>query len=104
MKNTKTSQLFIYSIKDLTIGMFLPPFLAPSDDEAKRIVAESVEPGSIAARFPADYHLVRCGVFDSGIGLSRDPEDNVSDVLCSLTDIVKPAIIAETIAQEVHHE
>lgn len=101
MIDTTTTTIGLYCIKDKHAGMYLPPFLASSDDEAKRIVGDSIEPNSILARFPADFHLIRCGAFNSRTGLSRDPEDMVDDVLCSVTDIVRQAVIDETHAQEV---
>lgn len=96
MMNFESANLGVYSIKDKHVGMYLPPFLASSDDEAKRIVSDSIEPNSVLARFPADYQLVRCGVFNSKIGLSRNPEDNVPDVLCSITDIIRDQILDQT--------
>lgn len=96
MTNTNSSTLGIYTIKDKHVSMYLPPFLSSSDDEAKRMVADSIEPNSMLARFPADYQLVRCGVFDSKLGLSRDPEDNIPDVLCSITDIIRQKVLDGT--------
>lgn len=101
MTNMNSSKLGIYSIKDKHIGMHLPPFLASSDDEAKRIVADSIEPNSVLARFPADYQLIREGVFDSKRGISRDPDDCVPDVLCSITDIIRQKVLDETSTRQI---
>lgn len=99
--NVESAVLGLYSIKDKHIGMYLPPFLASSDDEAKRVVSDCIEPNSVLARFPADYQLVRCGVFNSRSGLSRNPEDNIPDVLCSITDIVRDQIIDQSTCEPV---
>lgn len=101
MIHTTSSVFGIYSIKDKHIGMHLPPFLATGDDEAKRMVADSIEPNSVLARFPADYQLIREGTFDCKRGISHDPEDMIPDVLCSITDIIRQQVLDETTTQQI---
>ena len=100
MREIGNSMCGIYCIKDKHAGMFLPPFLASGDDEAKRIVGDSVEPGSVLGRYPADFQLIRCGTFDAKCGIVRDPAENLPDVLCSVTDIIREDVIAKSLEME----
>lgn len=100
MKDITNTMCGIYTLKDKHSGMYLPPFLASSDSEAKRIVGDSIEVGSVLGRYPADFHLVRCGTFDSKLGILRDPEENIPDVLCSVADIVREDVVIESISME----
>lgn len=80
----------IYAIRDGNIKCYCPPFFAPSDDEAKRMLADAAEVGSMLARFPEDYSLFFFGEFDSREGLTNPQESFIaamSDILRS--DVVK---------------
>lgn len=82
-----------YSIKDKHCNLFYPPFPARNDDEAKQIVSDSVEVGSIIAKFPADYILCHVGTFEFYSGF--DVSVSVGFV-CSMNDIIRPEIIERT--------
>lgn len=85
MNSVNTSTLYFYSLKDVSLNFFLPPFLANSDVEAKRFIRDSIEPNSQLARYPADYHLYRLGVCTSDDGIVG----NVKECICSVTDIIR---------------
>lgn len=87
-----------YSLKDVGMNFFCPPFLASSDVEAKRMVRDAIEPNSTLARFPRDYHLYRVGSMSSENGI----DDNSTVCLCSVNDLIRPEILETTnIPQEV---
>lgn len=97
MTDFQTSTIGLYAIKDVNIGMYLPPFLCLSDDEAKRMVSDAIEPGSVLGRYPADFHLVRVGKFNSKSGISHYPADELPEVICSVTDIVRESVLQVSI-------
>lgn len=78
-------RVFFYSLKDVNMKFFAPPFLASSDVDAKRMVRDSIEPGSILSRYPADYHLYRVGSMSSLKGI----DDGSQEMLCSVNDIIR---------------
>lgn len=69
-------KFFLFSVKDVDTGSFAPPFLAYGDTEAKQMVRDAIEPGSMLHRFPSHYHLYRVGSFDPMTG------DVCPDKLC----------------------
>lgn len=81
-------RLYFYSIKDVGMGFYCPPFLAHSDDDAKRMVRDSIEPGSVLSRFPRDYHLYRVGSMSSAVGI----DDNTSECVCSVNDLIRDEV------------
>lgn len=78
-------RVYFYSLMDKPMGFFAPPFLASSDADAKRMVRDSIEPGSILSRYPADYHLYRLGSMSSVKGI----DDGSQECLCSVNDIIR---------------
>lgn len=103
-----TNKIGIYAIRDGNIKCYCPPFFAASDDDAKRMLADAAEVGSILARFPEDYSLFFFGEFDSRDGLVNPVESFVaamSDILRD--DVVKaskailepPTAIAEEVTE-----
>lgn len=81
-----------YSIKDVGMNFFCPPFLAHSDDDAKRMVRDSIEPDSVLSRFPRDYHLYRVGSMSSVAGI----DNNVQECLCSVNDLIRDEVRRES--------
>lgn len=82
-----------YSIKDKHVNMFSPPFLSATDEDARKVISDSVEVGSILAKFPEDYILVKLAEFDPVKGfVSLDTE-----FVCSMRDIVRTEIIDRTL-------
>lgn len=86
------SSIKFYSIKDKHINMLTPPFMASSEEEAKRIVSDATEVGSQLAKFPEDYILCRVGDFDSDSGFN----DTRIVFVCSMRDVIRPEIIERT--------
>ena len=96
-----------YSIKDKHVNMFSPPFLCASDEDARKVISDSVEVGSVLAKFPEDYILVKLAEFDPVKGFVSVN----TDFVCSMRDIVRNEIIERTRifanlvdSQEVHDE
>ncbi len=88
----EAQRINFYSIKDVGMNFFCPPFLANSDDDAKRMVRDSIEPNSVLSRFPRDYHLYRVGSMNSRSGI----DNNDLLCICSVNDLVRPEVLAET--------
>lgn len=91
-----TASINLYSIRDVQIGHFCPPFLAHSDNEAKSVVRDAMEVNSILARFPRDYQLYRIGVMTEAEGLT----DNTKECVCSVYDIARREVLDETASTE----
>lgn len=68
----------VYSLYDLKAGVYSAPFLAQSDDEAKRILLDICLLGgdNLIARHTEDYELIRVGAFDKHNGLISPEEVN----------------------------
>lgn len=98
------NSIMFFSIKDKHFNMLLPPFMANSEDEAKRMICDSTEVGSQLAKFPEDYILCKVGVFASDTGFI----DTGIDFVCSMRDIIRAEIIERTrvlsnlVESEVH--
>lgn len=60
----------MYSLHDTKAGRFTPPFLASSDEEAKRIVYMTASTGqaSMLSQFPGDFTLYMVGTWDEDNG------------------------------------
>lgn len=86
------ASVYLYSIRDVAIGHYAPPFLARSDSEAKAMVRDAMEPGSILARFPRDYQLYRIGEMTEKDGLV----DNKTECVCSVYDLARREVIEAT--------
>lgn len=87
-----TASIFLYAIRDVAIGHYAPPFLARSDADAKALVRDAMEPGSVLARFPRDYQLYRIGEMDEKEGLV----DNKCECVCSVYDLARIEVIEAT--------
>lgn len=75
-------ELELYSIKDLKIGKFLPPFFASNREEATRLMREQVNyKSSLISSFPSDYELYFLGTFTDFTGeiCNDNPE-----IVCNL--------------------
>lgn len=83
-------RVFFYSIKDVGMNFFCPPFLANSDIDAQRMIRDSIEPNSVLARFPRDYHLYRVGSMSSVNGI----DNNQMECICSVNDIIRAEVRA----------
>lgn len=91
------ASVYLYSIRDVAIGHYAPPFLARSDADAKAMVRDAMEPGSILARFPRDYQLYRIGEMTEKEGLV----DNKTECVCSVYDLSRREVIeASEVSQE----
>lgn len=86
------ASIFLYSVRDVAIGHYGPPFLARSDSEAKAILRDAMEPGSVLARFPRDYQLYRIGEMNEKDGLV----DNKCECVCSVYDLARREVIEAT--------
>lgn len=84
----------LYSIRDVDMGHYAPPFLASSDIEAKQIVRDAIQPQSALHLFPASYHLYRVGTFDAAVGRVVDTTteciSSVGDLVYRLQSPVEP--------------
>lgn len=76
---------FLYSVRDLDLGFFMPPFLANSDEEAKAMLRDAAEGNSVLAKFPASYHLYRVASFDAK---EKDPVSPDTICVCSCSDLI----------------
>ena len=85
MNESAIERINFYSIKDVAMNYFAPPFQARSDAEAKSLIRNSIEPGSVLSRFPADYHLYRVGGMNSQTGI----DDCNAVCIASVTDIIR---------------
>lgn len=94
-------KFFLFSVKDVDTGIFSPPFLAYSDTEAKQMVRDAIEPGSMLHRYPAHYHLYMVAAFDP---LSGDVTPDKL-CICSVGDLTyrlpDPAVSLENAPREV---
>lgn len=67
----------IYSIYDEKAEEFSPPFFAPNDRLAQRMVKDSAKGnGSMLAAYPEDFRIYSLGEFNSGtgaIGVEKQP-------------------------------
>lgn len=86
---------FLYSVRDLDLGFFMPPFIANCDEEAKAMLRDAAEGGSVLAKFPASYHLYRVGSFDAK---EKNPLSSDPVCICSCSDLVGRR--AEVVAHE----
>ena len=77
------NEVRFYSILDVDMSVFAPPFMARSDDEAKSMVRDAIAEGSVLHRFPTHYHLYFCGTFDDKHGFV----DSSLTCLCSVNDL-----------------
>lgn len=85
MNECVVERINFYSVKDVAMNFFCPPFQARSDAEAKALIRNSIEPGSVLSRFPADYHLYRVGSMNSSTGI----DDCTAICIASVTDIIR---------------
>lgn len=77
------TEVRFYSIYDVDMTVFAPPFMARSDDEAKAMVRDAIAEGSVLHRYPTHYHLYYCGAFDDKYGFF----DTTLSCLCSVNDL-----------------
>jgi hypothetical protein len=75
----------LYSIRDVDMGNYAPPFLASDDMEAKQIVRDAIQPQSALHLYPASYHLYRIGTFDGSCGRLVD---TATECVASIGDLV----------------
>lgn len=75
----------LYSIRDVDMGNYAPPFLASDDMEAKQIVRDAIQPQSALHLYPASYHLYRIGIFDGSCGRLVD---TAIECIASVGDLV----------------
>lgn len=59
----------MYSVRDKAVEAFLPPFFAPTDNAALRMIRDALsDEKSGFARHASDYALFRIGAFDDATG------------------------------------
>ena len=82
----------VYSIHDTKAERFTPPFLAPTDEEAKRCVFMAVRGNSgMLSQFPEDFTLFRVATWDECSGVIEPIESvAVGNVLVILSAFHKP--------------
>lgn len=78
-------QINLYSIRDVDMGNYAPPFLASSDIEAKQLVRDAIQPNSALHLYPGSYHLYRVGTFDGSVGRVTDTN---TECIASVSDLV----------------
>lgn len=81
-------EVFLYSLKDITVDSFGSVFEARSDDQAKRSIAQhqQLEPSTLFAMYPQDYQLWKLGSLDRNTGsFNSQPE-----YLCSAQALTPP--------------
>ena len=91
----------LYSIRDVDMGNYAPPFLAISDTDAKQMVRDAIQPQSALHLYPASYHLYRVGAFDGDSGRITDTD---TECICSVSDLVyrvARSVSAEQIGEEM---
>lgn len=91
----------LYVIKDKDIGHTAPPFVALSDEEAKAMVRDAIQPGSALHLYPSHYHLVCIGSYDA---ISCSIISTAVDTVCSIGDLVGRLPAPEIPAKEVDDE
>lgn len=83
--------LQVYSVKDLAVDAFMPPFYERSDGAALRAFSAAIgDPKHLFARNPGDYVLYHVGMFDDSSGLLQPVIGNPVLVYRGL-DIVQSA-------------
>lgn len=87
------NKIHYFSVKDKHANLFYPPFPARNEDEAKKIISDSVDVGSLVAKYPVDFILCYVGTFDFIQGFVF--VEGI-DFICSMTDIIRPEIIERT--------
>jgi hypothetical protein len=75
----------LYSVRDVDMGHYAPPFLASSDVEAKQMLRDAIQPQSALHLFPGSYHLYRVGTFDAAVGRVID---TATECIASVSDLV----------------
>lgn len=75
----------LYSIRDVDMGVYAPPFLASDDAEAKQILRDAIQPGSALHLYPSHYHLYRVGTFS---GTDGRVTDTATECIASVGDLV----------------
>lgn len=88
---------YLYSIYDVDMGIFAPPFLASSHEQAMAMVRDAIDEGSVLHRFPSHYHLYYVGVFDS----RHCFVETCQFCLCSVSDLVYRLPVADLSVQEL---
>lgn len=72
-----------YSVYDTKALNYSPPFYAPTNGAATRMIADAAaDPNNNLGRHPADFVLFRVGTFDDQVGLLEavQPREHVVDV------------------------
>lgn len=99
--------IYLYSIKDVDTGYYAPVFSAHDDTEAKQMVRDAIEPGSMLHRFPSHYHLYRVAAFEVANGVVTPDKMcvcSVGDLTYRLPDPVQSLNVAEAPREEVEDE
>lgn len=59
----------LYSVKDTKLGKMGLPFIAPNDDIAKRMLAETMQNNDTTiSKYPEDFQLFKLGEYDELTG------------------------------------
>lgn len=86
-------KLKAFSVFDVKVDAFMPPFFQPTNGSALRHFADAVnDPQSQLSRHPEDYKLCCVGEFDDATGLITPPADLAVVSLGFGSDYVRPAL------------
>lgn len=79
-------RLYIYSLHDTKLGVFLTPFFVRGEAEAIRAVQAALanSDSSNFSKSPGDFDLVNVGLFDDEIGFVADVRENATIPVSSL--------------------
>lgn len=88
-------RLVVYSVYDVAVGAFMPPFFLTANGQAMRNFGDAVaDPQSPLSKHPGDYKLMRLAEWDDSSGAFISEGNPVQ--LCTGSDFVSaPASVSE---------
>lgn len=92
---------YLFAVRDVKAGYFLPPFLLLSDGEALRAFEEAtLNNQTPIAQHPEDYMLFRLGDFDEITGQIKSEPISLVAGLQALQNIVQSRKVVERIKND----
>lgn len=83
---------YLYSVYDRKAAFYLTPFVARTNSEAVRMIAQSMTgESSLIQKYPQDYELWAIGNFEENSG-TIDEEDHHPQMICSCTTIMEEIV------------
>lgn len=76
----------IYSIFDKKTMTYSSPFCALNNEEAKRVIEETLKQGGLLANYPADYSCSRIGNFEQETGKIKPITPHI---ICEVLEITQ---------------